>query len=342
MSRVAVIGHFGIGLDLVNGQTIKTKIVTDEVEKYCNEKAMLIDAHGGIKAIIPVVLGSVKSLLMCKNVILMLTENGLRVSVPILSFFNKFFHRRLHYVVVGGWLPEFLKKNPGLVKKLKSFYMLYVETYNMKLILEEMGMKNVAVMPNCKRLKIVSKPEKCTKPYSLCTFSRVMKEKGIEDAVNAVIQANDYFGEVMYYLDIYGEIDLNQKKWFEKLEQMFPHYIRYCGVVKFEQSVEVLKPYFALLFPTYYEGEGFAGTAIDAFSAGVPVLASDWKYNKEVVREGINGRLFQTKNVGELSKILIEMAEKPEIWLKMREQCISDAHTYKPDNVMKTLLNEIV
>ena len=91
MRRVAVIGHFGIGLDLANGQTIKTKIVTEEVEKYCNEKVMIVDAHGGIKAIIPVILGSVKSLSQCKNVILMLTENGLKVCIPVLAFFNKFF-----------------------------------------------------------------------------------------------------------------------------------------------------------------------------------------------------------------------------------------------------------
>lgn len=32
-------------------QTIKTKIVTEEIENYCNEKAMIIDAHGGVKAV---------------------------------------------------------------------------------------------------------------------------------------------------------------------------------------------------------------------------------------------------------------------------------------------------
>lgn len=342
MKKVAVIGHFGIGLDLANGQTIKTKIVTEEVEKYCNEKAMIIDAHGGVKAIIPVIIGSVKSLIQCKNIILMLTENGLKVSIPILSFVNIFFHRRLHYVVVGGWLPEFLKKHPNLLNNLKSFHLIYVETYNMKMLLERMGLNNVVVMPNCKRLEIVSKPEHCSKPYALCTFSRVMKEKGIEDAVNAVIRANECLGEVIYHLDIYGQIDSNQIGWFEELKRTFPDYIKYCGVVKFNQSVETLKYYFALLFPTYYEGEGFAGTAIDAFSAGIPVLASDWKYNSEVIKEGINGGLFQAQNVDELTEWLINIARNPQSWLAMRNQCISDAHTYKPDNVMKTLLNEIV
>lgn len=341
MSRVAVIGHFGIGLNLANGQTIKTKIVTEEVERYCNEKAMLVDAHGGAKAIIPVILGCIKALKHCDNIILMLTENGLKVSIPVLSFFNKLFHKRLHYVVVGGWLPEFLKQQPGLIKKLKSFHMIYVETNNMRMLLEEMGFINVVVMSNCKRLKIVSEPEICEKPYKLCTFSRVMKEKGIEDAVNAVILANETLGETAYQLDIYGQVDSGQTEWFEKLRESFPEYIKYCGLVKFDQSTKVLKQYFALLFPTYYEGEGFAGTAIDAFSAGVPVLASDWKYNNEVIIAGINGRLFEPHNVEEIKKCLIEMVKNPEAWQMMRNRCIADAHKYEPDNVMKILFNEL-
>lgn len=341
MKRVAVIGHFGIGLNLANGQTIKTKIVTEEIEDFCNEEVMLVDAHGGVKAIFPVIFGSIKSLIHCKNVILMLTENGLMVSVPVLSFFNKLFHRKLHYVVVGGWLPDFLQKHQGLVKRLRTFHMIYVETHNMKRSLEHIGFRNVTVMPNCKRLEIVTEPVRCMKPYKLCTFSRVMKEKGIEDAVNAVISANDNLGETVFQLDIYGQIDSKQIDWFENLKKSFPYYIKYCGLIKFDQSTKVLKQYFALLFPTYYEGEGFAGTAIDAFSAGVPVLASNWKYNNEVIKADINGGLFEAHNVEELKKHLVDMAKRPEMWQVMRKRCIIDANVYKPDNVMKILFNEL-
>ena len=41
------------------------------------------------------------------------------------------------------------------------------------------------------------------KPLPLCTFSRVMKEKGIEDAVYAVRTVNEHFGRTVYTLDIY-------------------------------------------------------------------------------------------------------------------------------------------
>lgn len=137
MSRVAVIGHFGVGLDLANGQTIKTKIVTEAIEKNIGERVLIIDAHGGVKAIIPVILGCIKALKNCDNIILMLTENGLKVTVPILSIFNRFYKKRIHYIVIGGWLPKFLEKQELLEKQLKTFFKIYVETNTMKKRLEE-------------------------------------------------------------------------------------------------------------------------------------------------------------------------------------------------------------
>lgn len=140
-------------------------------------------------------------------------------------------------------------------------------------------------------------------PLKLCTFSRVMREKGIEDAVNVVETVNRELGLTVFTLDIYGQVDSVQIEWFDELQSKFPSYIRYAGLVPFDKSVDVLKEYFALLFPTYYEGEGFAGTLIDAFSAGVPVIASDWKYNTEIVNENV-GFIFPSGDEQAFADIL--------------------------------------
>lgn len=93
------------------------------------------------------------------------------------------------------------------------------------------------------------------------------------------------------------------------LQKKFPPYIRYGGSVPFDKSVNVLKDYFALLFPTYYEGEGFAGTLIDAYSAGAPVIviAFDWKYNSELVNENV-GYVCPTGNQTAFIEILKNVA----------------------------------
>lgn len=117
----------------------------------------------------------------------------------------------------------------------------------------------------------------------LCTFSRVLKEKGIEDAIEAVTYINEQNKREIFSLDIYGQIDDAYKGDFMMMQRNFPEYINYGGIIRFDRSTEVLRNYYALIFPTYYEGEGFAGTLIDAMAAGVPVIASDWKYNTEIV-----------------------------------------------------------
>lgn len=86
-----------------------------------------------------------------------------------------------------------------------------------------------------------------------------MQEKGIADAVKTVIEVNQSLGRTIFSLDIYGQVDENQTDLFEKLRKIFPYYIRYGGLIPFDRSVETLKEYFALLFPTYYEGGRFCG-----------------------------------------------------------------------------------
>lgn len=341
MYRAGVIGHFGKGLTLLNGQTVKTELITEELEGYCREKVFTVDAHGGLRAVPRVIFGAIRSLRLCRNVILMLTENGLKVCVPILRFFNRFFGRRLHYVVVGGWLPEFVHGHPFIKKGLKTFHRIYVETNGMYTRMRDMGFANVCVMPNCKRLDIRKPLTIAAEPYRLCTFSRVMKEKGIEDAVNAVSLANKRLNREAFKLEIYGEIDAKQKTWFESLKSTFTDSVTYGGCVPPSQSTEVLKDCFALLFPTYYVGEGFAGTVIDAFSAGVPVIASDWKYNGELVKDDVTGRLFAVHDVTGLAEILVSCCDDPSEWNEMRSKCVEEAKKYTPEKVLKTLFDEI-
>jgi len=44
--------------------------------------------------------------------------NGIKVLVPLFSLINKLFGRKLFYVVIGGWLPTFLKNYKWLVSWL--------------------------------------------------------------------------------------------------------------------------------------------------------------------------------------------------------------------------------
>lgn len=345
-AKVGVLGHFGEGADLLNGQTIKTKIITEELQTQLGKDQVLkIDTHGGWKTLFKAPFQVVHALKNSTNILIFPAHNGLRVYAPLLSFQKLFFKKRkLHYVVIGGWLPQFLTRRKCLSRILKKFDGIYVETESMKNALEAQEFKNIFVMPNCKNIDILKTEDLIyvsETPLKVCTFSRVIKEKGIEDAIAAVHSANEKIGKTAYHLDIYGEVGELQYEWFRSIENNFGTRIVYKGFVEPNTSVAVLKNYFALLFPTYYEGEGFAGTIIDAFASGVPVVASDWKYNCEIIREGHDGTVFPARDVCALTDKLVEIYENIDAWNAMKPNCLDRATEYLSENVIQVLTERL-
>lgn len=342
MLRVSVFGHFGEGENLLNGQTIKTKIVTEELQNQLGlDQVLKIDTHGGWKTLLKAPFQVFKALKNSANVLIFPAHNGLRVYAPLLFFERCFFkNRKIHYVVIGGWLPEFLHRRKGLSRTLKNFDGIYVETNTMKSALEEQGFKNVYVMPNCKKLTILSENElvyPSETPYRLCTFSRVMREKGIETAINVIKKVNDKLGYVAYLLDIYGQVDAKQTEWFEDLKKQFSEGVRYCGCVDANQSVEILQNYFALLFPTHFYTEGIPGTIIDAYAAGIPVISAKWESYSDVIDEGITGVGYDFDNVEQFEKILLRVEQNSKTMLDMKENCIRKAKDFIPESAIQIM-----
>lgn len=343
---VSILGHFGDGKTLLNGQTIKTKILAEELCAQLGwEQVVRIDTHGGVRTLFKAPFQGIRALMHSRNVIILPAQNGVRVYAPLLALLRKFFRKRkLHYVVIGGWLPEFLKRKKCLSAALKKFDNIYVETRVMKRSLEEQGFSNVIVMPNCKKLRILTEdelifPDKV--PYRICTFSRVMKEKGIEDAVNAVTKINTEFGDTVYTLDIYGQAEPSQTEWFDALQTSFPEYVRYRGCVSYEETTEILKEYFALLFPTHFYTEGIPGTIIDAYAAGIPVISARWESYTDVVEEGRSGIGYEFDDSMQLETVLKRICEESAVITVMKSFCLRKASEYRTDKVIRILLEQL-
>ena len=286
-----------------------------------------------------------KALKNSENVVIFPAHNGLRVYAPLLLFQKRFFsNRKLHYVVIGGWLPQFLLNRKRLAKKLKKFDAIYVETTTMKNALEKQGFENIVIMPNFKKLTAVSENEliySAKTPYRLCTFSRVIKEKGIETAVDVIHKVNNELGYSAYSLDIYGQVDSEQAEWFDILKQKFSQDIRYCGCVDADKSVGVLKNYFVLLFPTHFYTEGIPGTIVDAYAAGIPVVSARWESFSDVVDEGMTGIGYDFDRIEQFEEILLNIAENPEIVLDMKKNCIQKVEQYAPESAIRVLVERL-
>ena len=82
MKKLCVVGHFGYGENLLNGQTIKTKIVTEELQKQLGkDEVVTIDTHGGMKALPKIIVELKQAFQECSNIIIMPAHNGKETSL---------------------------------------------------------------------------------------------------------------------------------------------------------------------------------------------------------------------------------------------------------------------
>jgi glycosyltransferase involved in cell wall biosynthesis len=78
----------------------------------------------------------------------------------------------------------------------------------------------------------------------------------------------------------------------------------YGGVLGPEQVVANLRNYDALVFPTYYQGEGHPGVLIEAMMAGIPAITTDFRSIPELVEDRVNGLLVTPQNPESLTEAI--------------------------------------
>lgn len=342
--KICILGHFGHGKNLLNGQTVKTTNLSEGFKKYSNYEVIEIDTHNWIRKPISLLKKLKRAFIECEIIIMLPAHNGVKIFSPIFLYYKRKFNKKIFYSVVGGWLPQFLKNKKYLSNTLKLFDGIWVETFTMKNKLQKQGFSNVIVVPNFKEFEPMSEADLMhfdKKTLRLCTFSRVMKEKGIETAIDVIKKINAKLGYSAYSLDIYGQIDENSKEWFEEIQKKFPDYVSYKGYVDSKKSVEILQKYFALIFPTHFYTEGIPGTIIDAYASGTPVISSKWESFSDVIDEGKTGFGYKFDDKKEFEKILMKIEKNPKILLDMKVNCLKKAKEYIPKNVIKLIVEEI-
>ena len=139
----------------------------------------------------------------------MTDEGGIKVFPRLLRWANIRGKCRLHYYVVGGWLSGYLDRAEAAVADLRKLDAIYVELPAMLRELEQRGFRNGVLVNKFRRMTPVDRKElelRPSAPYKLCYFSRVMREKGVEECVAAVKLANERAGFEKFRLDIFGSV----------------------------------------------------------------------------------------------------------------------------------------
>lgn len=345
--KISILGAFGFDRihETTGGQPVKTReLYYGLCEKYDKKNIFYTDTYLYRKKPIKFIFSLLKTLRKSDILIMLPAQNGLKVFSKII-FLLKPKKCKVFYDVIGGWLPDFILDHKKIIKHLKKMNGIWVEMNSMKIKLEKEGLNNVVTIPNFKTIHLTSMPyDFSKKEFNFCTFSRVMEEKGIENAMEAVVRLNREFqNNYKIHLDIYGPVDVNYQNRFNELlnQKEISDLVSYKGIVNPNDSVEILKKYYALLFPTFYSGEGFAGTLLDALFSGIPVIASDWKYNCDIILDGKNGLIYQVKNIDDLVAKMRLLIQNPNQWEILKQNCLLEAQKYMRENVLQMITSEI-
>lgn len=340
MSRkgIAIVGRMAAGTQLLDGQTVKTKVLCQELaRRFPDREQIWVDTYQYRKHALPILWNTLRAFVKCEHIFVLLSRNGRKFFFPLLTGLNRIFRRRLYHDVVGGALPGEAARSEGLRRQLQQFEVNWVEFEAMKKELEALGVTNAEVLPNFKRLNILAPEDMMAHtapPFIFSMFSRVTKEKGMTAAAEAVAEVNRRLGKTAAMLRIYGPVEDNYKEEFDQVLAAHSDCVSYLGCIPAEKSVDTLRSSFMLLFPSVYPGEGMPGTIIDAFSAGLPVIATDWHFNAELVRSGVTGYCYNWEQPALLAEHILHAISHPEEVDAMRPSCLAEAKKYTPEAVM--------
>lgn len=235
----------------------------------------------------------------------------------------------------------------------RAFEKIYVQADKIKKDLALLGLNNVYNMKNFRdydrdiliyfKDQILSLNYEEKKKIKLVFFASIKKGKGLEIIIKALDEYKKKFKKLDFTLDIIGPVRTEYQKEFNDIINNNSNICNYKGVLADQKKIyKTLNSYDFMVMPTYYEGEGFPTVIVESFISGLPVLASDWKYNTEIIKEEYNGLLFKTKNIDDLVAKLKLISLNKSIISKMRLNCLKEAKKYHTDMILKCILLDII
>ena len=258
-----------------------------------------------------------------------------------LARYLNIYKKKIYYMVIGGKFDQYLKNENFKIKYYSKIEKIYVESYKMKDALIKLGLEQTEYLPNFKSFKLVNRTMKDEKyPLEAVFFSRILPEKGTEMIFKMLESINEK--EIMLKIFFYGPIEKNYEKiFFKKIKEIKE--VKYEGILDSfeEETFDILKNYDFMIFPTFWDGEGFPGTIVDSLISSLPIVASDWNVNKEIINDKI-GFLFEARNQSKFEKLIKFIINNKKELIKKRGFCFEESKKYNVDNVLKRLKKELL
>lgn len=283
-----------------------------------------------------------------ENLIMSLSSKARLFFIPYAFFLIKINGYDVALLPIGGRLydeiegmPFFLRK--VFVKFLSEFDQIYVESKYLKEQLNNMlDREIVSYLPNFKERpdNVSNDPYEEGDKLELVYLGRMAEDKGIFDMVDAfdILRDKNRDMELHFYGTFPKEdsVKMRFQKKIEGKERIIHH-----GYLSDEELIETLSDHHLFVFPTYHAGECFPGVLLDAFFSGLPVVASDWRFNGEIIENEKNGLLCEPKDPKDIAKKIDKLYKNEKLLRDMSRNAFVMSERYDVDTVVDGLLDDL-
>lgn len=262
--------------------------------------------------------------------------HGANIIRKVLNF-GRVSPSKIIYFEIGPFLYDRVLN--GTIKKETFIHdrLIVVETESMKRELESIGFENIGVFPNFKPIyKIEFSEQHYPKNVlNLIYFSRIEEQKGIYDLIDCLNRIND--DSVKFKLDIFGRPQSRNDE--ERIIKICSEheFLNYKGKldIKGSNTYAFLSKYDLHVFPTRYS-EGFPGTIIDFFIAGVPTLSSNFARAKDIFNQN-DSIIFRQGDKNDLISKMLYIYNHQTILNGMRKKSFEKKSKYSVEAFDKFL-----
>ena len=270
-----------------------------------------------------------------KLIVISYGGRGALALVKLLKLFRA--KRMIKFFVPGGDFLAMFKQND--IKYWADFNEILIQSKFIVNRLRSLGLNNVTYCPNFKVISYRPTHNKpCTKNlFRFVYVGRLVEEKGIQIMIDACRNIKEEF-----VLTIYGkETEKYNRDFFSKLNDNRIVYKGYINL-KTKEGYDELAAHDVLIFPTFLKGEGYSGTLIDAFICGLPIIATDFQVNSEIIENGVNGVIIPPRNPEALSEVMRRFISGEEDVYALSNASFESAKECDINNVMGEIFKEYI
>ncbi len=340
--KIIFVGSQNLGGLLDDGETMKNHMLSVQLEKLgC--KVSRIDTRNRPKRVWYLI-KYLCLLVFCRSSKIVMSASPY-VADKLFKISKLFgWNPKQHYYwVIGGTFGKLVNERTFNPASYIHFHKIVVEGEQMKKQLESDGFHNVMVLPNMKRISYVPVKKRANKTQTRFVFlSRVMPEKGVDYIIDASRMLAER-GMSDFTVHLYGRIAPSYEKTLQSKLEGCPS-VEYKGFLMLDkpEGYDTLASYDVMLFPTYWHGEGFPGILIDAFVAGLPIIATNWNLNTSLIKDGYDGMIIPVHDVNALCEAMGKVVDGSVDVRQLSENAQREAMKYDVDNVVnKKLLEDL-